>query len=43
VLRIVQRLGGNVGVESRVNEGSIFWFTLPAASDEEAAQLRGPL
>lgn len=39
VLRIIHRLGGSVGVESKVNEGSIFWFTLPAASDEQAAQL----
>jgi len=40
VLRIIHRLGGDVGVESKVNEGSIFWFTLPAASDEEAAQVQ---
>jgi signal transduction histidine kinase len=41
VLRIIHRLGGEVGVESKVNEGSIFWFSLPAASDEEAAELQG--
>ena len=29
VQRIVERLGGQVGVESRVGAGSRFWFTLP--------------
>lgn len=31
VQRIVERLGGDVGVESRPGEGSLFYFTLPAA------------
>ncbi len=30
VQRIVAKLGGEVGVESRPGEGSCFWFTLPA-------------
>lgn len=32
VKRIIQRLGGEVGVESEVSAGSKFYFTLPAAS-----------
>lgn len=31
VRRIVEKLGGNVGVESQPGEGSLFYFTLPAA------------
>ncbi|MCZ7557274.1 MAG: ATP-binding protein [Bacteroidia bacterium] len=31
VERIVKRLGGDVGVESTVGEGCLFWFTLPQA------------
>ncbi|HNT75669.1 MAG TPA: GAF domain-containing sensor histidine kinase [Anaerolineae bacterium] len=29
VLRIVHKLGGEVGIESQVGQGSCFWFTLP--------------
>jgi two-component system sensor histidine kinase/response regulator len=32
VRRIVEKLGGQVGVESRVGQGSVFSFTLPGCS-----------
>ncbi len=32
VRRIVEKLGGQVGVESQLGQGSVFSFTLPAAS-----------
>lgn len=35
VKRIVEKLGGQVGVESGVGQGSTFYFTLPAATDGE--------
>ncbi|MEA3340465.1 MAG: PAS domain S-box protein [Chloroflexota bacterium] len=31
VRRIVEKLDGQVGVESEIGQGSLFWFTLPAA------------
>jgi two-component system sensor histidine kinase/response regulator len=34
VQRIVEKLGGQVGVESEVGKGSLFYFTLPAAAQE---------
>ncbi len=30
VKRIIERHGGEISVESRWNEGTTFWFTLPA-------------
>ncbi|MBN1584061.1 MAG: hybrid sensor histidine kinase/response regulator [Anaerolineae bacterium] len=35
VRRIVEKLGGEVGVDSKIGEGSIFYFTLPAYIDQE--------
>ena len=34
VRRIVEKLGGQVGVESEVGRGSFFFFTLPGAERE---------
>jgi two-component system, sensor histidine kinase and response regulator len=34
VRRIVEKLGGTVGVDSAVGQGSTFWFTLPAVAGE---------
>jgi signal transduction histidine kinase len=33
VRRIVERLGGKVGVESQMEQGSTFTFSLPSAQD----------
>ncbi len=38
VRRIVEKLGGSVGVESEIGAGSMFWFTLPAAEGEFGAE-----
>jgi PAS domain S-box-containing protein len=35
VRRIVEKLGGTVGLESKEGEGSLFYFTLPRTSQEE--------
>jgi signal transduction histidine kinase len=32
VRRIVEKLGGEVGVESELGEGSLFYFALPVAT-----------
>lgn len=39
VLRIVEKLGGQVGIESEVGKGSLFFFTLPASSPAKPALL----
>jgi signal transduction histidine kinase len=38
VQRIVERLGGRVGVESEVGRGSLFWFTLPEYCSSSSGQ-----
>jgi PAS domain S-box-containing protein len=38
VQRIVKKLGGQVGVESKVGQGSLFWFTLPSSAKLEEAE-----
>jgi len=38
--QLVEKMGGRIGVESRKNQGSTFWFTL--AFDEAEAQPRVP-
>lgn len=37
VKRIVEKLGGEVGVDSVAGQGSLFYFTLPAAPPDTAA------
>ena len=34
--RIIERYGGHIGAESRVGQGSTFFFTLPAANGAKA-------
>jgi signal transduction histidine kinase len=37
VQRIVDKLGGQAGVESEAGQGSVFFFTLPSAASEDRA------
>jgi len=41
-LRIAERLGGTAGVRSEKGNGSVFYFTLPAAPSPDAAQSADP-
>jgi signal transduction histidine kinase len=36
--KIVQRHGGQVGVETHPGSGSVFWFTLPVATGDDGAE-----
>jgi signal transduction histidine kinase len=40
VQRIVEKLGGEIGVESNVDEGSLFYFTLPKAQSPTSVNPR---
>ncbi len=41
VQRIIEKLGGDVGVESVVGQGSAFWFSLPGVDPGQASDSEG--
>lgn len=41
VRKVIERLGGRVGVESRLGHGSRFWIELPAAEEGSSPNTRG--
>jgi two-component system phosphate regulon sensor histidine kinase PhoR len=43
VKHLVEAMGGNVGVDSRIGFGSKFWFTMPRADAELALPARAPI
>jgi len=41
VQQIIARIGGTVGIESQPGQGSLFYFTLPAAPDRQQESIDG--